>query len=30
MRDSLFEFMYLQHKHFIDYFMNRLKTAGAS
>ena len=25
LRDSLFEFMYLQHKHFIDYFFHRLK-----
>jgi hypothetical protein len=28
LRDTLFEFMYLQHKHFIDYFTHRLKPAG--
>jgi hypothetical protein len=27
LRDSLFEFMYLQHKYFIDYFTKRLKPA---
>jgi hypothetical protein len=27
LRDSLFEFMYLQHKNFIDYFAKRLKQA---
>ena len=30
LRDSLFEFMYLQHKHFIDYFTKRMNQAQSA